>query len=320
MKVMFKDKLKKEADNYEIKLTSNDILKKFHEETNTRRSFNYKPLLAFGLSIAILITGGVILLNENEKNISNKYVNILSLEVASSLDLIDSYNTVNLNMLKRKNDDSIDDSSFQDICKNFKDNYHVLKSSIEYKNDKSYEVYEGNYEINDSKYTYKVSLDNDKFLYFSINTKSNDNITKEKYIGVLESNDNYYPLEGVRKLNSNSKEDEIDISITLSKSTIITIEQETERSESSYSYSIIENKKEIYELEIDFERDEIEMECSDLDKEYEYEINEKNGYYSIYYSYENKDIEVDGSMTLTIENNKFIFEDEKNSIYFEINQ
>ena len=315
---MFIDKLKLERDNHEIKLTSDDILNKFHLETSVKKSFNYKPIFAFGVTFALLITGGIILFNEDENIVKNKYANILSLEVKSSLDFIENYNTLNLNNIKRKN--NLDDDTFKDICNNFLDNYSTLKATLDYKENQNFVIEEDNFNINDSTYTYKVTLEENKYLYFNIDSKVNDKITKEKYIGVLEISSTYYEMIGARKVNSNNKKDEIDIRIEMSNKTYMTIEQETERSESSYSYSIIENNEEIYELEIDFEKDEIEMECLDHNKEFEYEIKKLDDEFNIHYSYEYIDLEVEGMMNLTIENNKFTFEDKNNSKKLDIYQ
>ena len=314
---MFEDKLKLERDNHEIKLTSDDILNKFHLETNVRKSFNYRPVFAFAATFALLVTGGIILFNE-EENIVNKYTNILSLEVKSSLDFIENYNALNLSNIKRRND--LDDDTFKDICNNFLDNYSTLKATLDYKENQNFLIEEDKFNVNDSSYTYKVTLEENKYLYFNIDSKENDKVTKERYIGILETNNTYYEMSGVRKVNSNHMKDEIDIRIEMSNKTYMTIEQETERSESSYSYSIIENNEEIYELEIDFEKDEIEMECLDHNKEYEYEINKLDDNFNIHYSYEYNDVEVEGTMNLTIENNKFTFEDKKNSKKLEIYQ
>ena len=314
---MFEDKLKLERDNHEIKLTSDDILNKFHLETNVRKSFNYRPVFAFAATFALLVTGGIILFNE-EENIVNKYTNILSLEVKSSLDFIENYNALNLSNIKRRND--LDDDTFKHICNNFLDNYSTLKATLDYKENQNFLIEEDKFNVNDSSYTYKVTLEENKYLYFNIDSKENDKVTKERYIGILETNNTYYEMSGVRKVNSNNKKDEIDIRIEMSNKTYMTIEQETERSESSYSYSIIENNEEIYELEIDFEKDEIEMECLDHNKEYEYEINKLDDNFNIHYSYEYNDVEVEGTMNLTIENNKFTFEDKKNSKKLEIYQ
>lgn len=314
---MFEDKLKLERDNHEIKLTSDDILNKFHLETNVRKSFNYRPVFAFAATFVLLVTGGIILFNE-EENIVNKYTNILSLEVKSSLDFIENYNALNLSNIKRRND--LDDDTFKDICNNFLDNYSTLKATLDYKENQNFLIEEDKFNVNDSSYTYKVTLEENKYLYFNIDSKENDKVTKERYIGILETNNTYYEMSGVRKVNSNNKKDEIDIRIEMSNKTYMTIEQETERSESSYSYSIIENNEEIYELEIDFEKDEIEMECLDHNKEYEYEINKLDDNFNIHYSYEYNDVEVEGTMNLTIENNKFTFEDKKNSKKLEIYQ
>ena len=62
------------------------------------------------------------------------------------------------------------------------------------------------------------------------------------------------------------------------------------------------------------------MECLDHNKEYEYEINKLDDNFNIHYSYEYNDVEVEGTMNLTIENNKFTFEDKKNSKKLEIYQ
>ena len=315
---MFIDKLKLERDNHEIKLTSDDILNKFHLETKVKKSFNYRPIFAFGITLAILVTGGIILFNEYDNIVDNKYANILSLEVKSSLDFIENYNALNLNGIKRKQD--LDDDTFKDICNNFLDNYSTLKATLDYKENQEFFIEENNFNVNNVTYTYKVTLEENKYLYFNIDSKGNDKITKERYIGVLETNNTYYEMNGVRKVNSKNKKDEIDIKIIMSNNTYISIEQETERSESSYSYSIIENNEEIYELEIDFEKDEIEMECLDHNKEFEYEINKLDNDFNIHYSYEYNDYEFEGMINLTIENNKFTFIDKNNSKKLEIYQ
>ena len=52
----------------------------------------------------------------------------------------------------------------------------------------------------------------------------------------------------------------------------------------------------------------------------EYEINKLDDNFNIHYSYEYNDVEVEGTMNLTIENNKFTFEDKKNSLFYTIYQ
>lgn len=328
---MFKNKIKKEADTYQIKTTADTILNRFHETTNivpNNKKTIWKPLLAFSLSFAFIGSFILFFNNTNDNSTSNtpidhslnkKYANIISLEVSGSLNLIEKYNSLTLISLS-KND--INEDYFQDICNNFASNYHILNKSLSYKNNYEYNIEKDNFSINNSTYEYKITLENNKYLYYSSTIKTNDNRTKEIYTGILEMNDNYYPLSGTRKTNSNNNKDEIDISITLNNITTLNIEQETERSEYSYSYSIIKNNYEVYELEIDFEKDEIEMECMNNQKEYEYEITIANNSYSIEYQYSYLKNEIEGNMTLIIDDvsNEMTFEDKKNNLIYKIYQ
>lgn len=327
---MFKNKLQNEVDNYQIKTTANDILKKYHEVNPPIKKSNniWKPILAFSLSFATIGTLVILFNNDSINNNSNnsssininkKYANIISLEVASSLDLIENYNSPLLTTLRKNN---VDNDTFIDICTNFKNNFNTLNESLSYKNNYGYHIEIGEYKIDESIYTYKVAIEDFKYLYYSSNSKSNEKNIKETYDGVLIIDGTYYQMEGKRIVNTNNNEDEIDVNITINDSTTLNIEQETERSEYSYSYSLIENNEKIYELEIDFEKDEIEMECFNNQKEYEYEIQILNKSYLIEYQYSYLTIEIEGNMTLTIDENtnELTFEDKNNSLIFQIFQ
>jgi len=329
---MFRKKIKQESDNYEIRTTANNILNQFHSETSLQKKkhFNFKPIFAFSTSLVII--GSVLFIinnNDNDNNNSNnntqtnnvnpiinkKYTNIISLEVASSLEIIENYSSPLITPLSKNN---IDQTTFEDICNNFANNYETLNKSLSFKNNYEYQIENGEFTIDNSTYSYKITIEDNKYLYYSIDSKSNDKTTKEIYNGILEIDNNIYQMSGKRKINSNNNEDEIDISIILNENTTLNIEQETERSEYSYSYSLIENHREIYELEIDFEKDEIEMECFENQKEYEYEIQIIDSTYSIEYQYSKSNLEIEGLMSLTIDENtkEMTFQDKNNSLIY----
>lgn len=315
---MLKEKLTKEANNYEIKLTSNDILDNYHkkEETNKSKKFNFATLIPVFAGCFICIISATLIAQNTEEN-NNLFADTISLEVSSSLSLLKAYNTTSINGLRKSN---INEDEFIEICNDFMDNYSVVDKSLSYKNNDKNKIEEGTFDVDNKTYTYKISLSNDNYLYYSAKTQDDNKEYKEKYEGVLVFEDEIYEVDGKRSLNSISKEDEIDLTIKIDDVTTLQIQQESERSEFSYSYEIIKNNVSIYELEIDFENDEIEMESYKDNVEYEYQINYKNNKYIVSYERQENDNEIEGVFYLSIEDNQYIFEDKENSLIYKIYQ
>ena len=323
---MLKEKIQKEVNTYEIQTTSDSILNKFHSQNKVKKHSNLKPLLAYSLSFLLIATVSSVLIIDGINNNSSSTIpsqklfsNIISLEVTSSLNIIENYNSPTLTILRKQN---IDENSFIDISQNFASNYSTLEKGLTYKDNIPSNTSEGEFIVNDITYTYKVEIDDNKNLYYNSYIKEDTNLTKETYSGILLIDNNSYEMKGERKTNSNNNKDEIDLRITLDSTSTLLIEQETERSDYSYSYSIIENNKEIFELELDFEKDEIEMECFKDNKEYEYEIQKNKDSIYVEYEYQNNKTSFEGNFTVTFnENNtQMIFEDKKNSLFYTIYQ
>lgn len=312
------DKLKQEANSYEIKTSSNQILNKYHDtnkNTNPSKKVNYIALIP--ALLACFVSVGVIISNINKTNtIINSEDDIISLEISSGISLVKA-KTNNVRQLKQA---KLEQNEFNKICDDFMDSYTILEQSVSYKNNNVAKAEKGEFVVDGITYTSKVSIDENSTLYYLSNEYTDKKEYKEKYEGILIIDNVSYEVDGKRSLNTKNNEDEIDLTIYVDENTHINIEQESERSEFSYSYSIVEYGKTTYEIEIDFEKDEIEMECYKENVEYEYSIVSKKNYYLVDYEISKGENELEGSFRLTIVESKYTFQDKKNDLIYNIYQ
>lgn len=341
---MLDKKLKEEADTYEIKTTVDSILNQYHAQKERKKSFGFKfayciPVLT---CLAVFVIIGLVNSNTHSSLTTNpstiqptntinnhhsvKAQNILSLEVASSLGLIQSEQNIQHSRTMRNQQSTIDIEEFRVVCEEFKKNYTILNESLNFKNENFHEVETGVYNILDQDYTHKVTYSNSEIFYYKIVevSKDDDDEQEEKYRGVLFVNENLsYPVEGEREKELEDAEIETKVRIKLSETKTLTIEQEIEGTdEYSYSYSIIEGNMETYSLEIDFEQDEIEMNVKEkydsMEQKIDYSIKHLTSKYLIQYDYSKNDLAYDGEMELVIEGKVFKFKDVETEIVIEI--
>lgn len=268
-----KDMLKKDMDNYQIKLTASDILKKYNKEKEEetvkkvkpwylRKSFIYSSV-SFVLAVIIILPISIIYSNKSTPNsntpiipTNNQTLNKVSYELVAGANYLNKESVNNKIKLKNKEVD-VSEDQFEFAIDKF-DNYFIMINSLSTKKDSYYT------EVDSDKkeYAYCLQIDDMKF-YYSNNILDDD---EQKIDGLLVYKDNSSSKVHIEK---EIEDDEVETKTTIynSSTSYIKIEKEIENNEAEYSLEEYENDKLKTKLSFDLEDDEKTFEIEELNFE-----------------------------------------------------
>lgn len=330
MKKDFEEMFKE--DNYEIKTTSFDILKKFEKEKEKKKSKKKKffgifiPSLTFVLASSIL---ALVLIPRNSVTPGNKKDEEI---IIPPVDTVYSFNDLSSAYQDTIKDELLAILNFNDLIKEESSlsNLTSLKlNSLNLKSENNVSLYEdmiylydefttsifnllNNNEINitssttEEEYKNLLTFYNDISKYeisYNLNDFKEDNFLIE---GILKTNEGEFPItiKKETELEENEKESEIETIIKYSSSKIVKIQKEEEiekdETQNTYSYSI-------YSSESSLNKDNY-----DLKFEYEIEIEEKESEKEISISKKDEELEI-GILSHTESSIEFEFEYIKNN-------
>lgn len=328
--------LVKNNTKYEIKTTSQDILRAYQTAPKNEKAKKVKHPYLFGSLSALVLSGAiaatVILVNNNSSHNdlpSNDQIfsPITNSNLKKQLLTFSSLTSINNNqgissLLKTKNlkSNQINESELREIA----NVYEKIQLSVnEIFNLENIEVYtkEVDFTYNDVTYVYadvfkyKGSEEILATLYHNeINNSKDDDEVITSFEGIYTFNNSYFKAQFIEEKETNINEEEVEITAIFTNledinSYTYIVEKESEfenrSSENSFSYTI-------YESYQDYLRDEDNF----IEKiEYEFENNEME------FSYEakNNDISCEFNNIRPIDNNIYQFEAEYESNSFEGN-
>ena len=312
------ERIKSEAEKYEIKTTSQQILNRFKAKKQKQPFFRRPLILTLSLAMLIIIIAIPVALNlnkehqhyqPNEVNIENKGSGLNDRTLLSSMSFQLFYGGYMLdateqNITTSKMSLKVSDEDFMRAKQQYSQVFPMIEPMFNNEQGlvSQYESIDFNYANKEYYYLMQVA---DFKLYLQ-----EDIQTTQKRLNALYYLDGQY-FNGYIQAEVEHDEAEIVMSFVKGSQTII-IERDLEKTEFSIEYVVMENGKEVscYEVEIEYEDNELicSYEYVDSTTELEIETTKNGNIYSIVYQEESKQYEIELKMTLTVTNDEYIYE------------
>lgn len=330
----YEEKLKENISNYEIKTSSEDILKAY--KASNKKTSRIKSKKKLFITLSSLFTSGILTeallltllyINKDEENISDSnyicypalptkdYLNLLTskdqnlvgFELSSLLNNnYDSSSINNLNNIRLLNSNnytsiSIDQNYFIKVVNNFDLAADSIKSLYDSTSNYSLLASEVSFSYNNEIFNIKTDIYNNNNIIYSLyinQTSYQIKNNKETWIysGYINYFDSYYPFTLSKEIKNNELEIESKI---VFDDYIAIVSKEIENDESEYEFEYMDlNNNPIYNYEIE----------SNLNKDPGVEISIEDYKTNLEYEY----------ITTIINNNKYsiLLDDEDNDINF----
>lgn len=309
--------IKNELDNYEIKLTSKEVLNHFYDLRDSKVRKKRSKFFYLKIGSSLLVAAScifafvkLILPNEGNKGVSpsnqtllpsnavlieddkDNHVAFQLLSGIELLDFIDSDFTSNLTVRKKQ---ATPKNIFSEVVNVFDKANNLINRESFIEIDKN--VYEGDFKVNGNYYPYMMEIHDEENIYIYYNSRLERDDKHEietEFKGEIHYKNQIFNIIGERE--EDNIESEFEITIFIDKSNYIEIEQEYENSIYEYSYLIHEKGKRIYEIDyLKNYNNKVQLEIRDNIHQYKFIINEQEKYTMIEYNY----LDYKGTISLT---------------------
>lgn len=323
--------IKEASEKYEIKTTSQDILRAYAERQEQpkkkKRGFPLFPSLALVGAccccavFALFAFPALTRPDENPKvihpqeNVRGGTRSQTAFQIFSSLNLAENFSASSAKMRRAYR---IGESDFREICETFDTSYSTLNQLLTDGIDVQNQIEEGHFTGNYGNYKYRMTIYASDREYSFLNDVSfeeeDDDEIEVEYKGeIYFGKDDSWKVSLHREQETDDDEMEIEMEIDLSDERKIVIEQEIENDQREYVYSCYRNGERFYEEKIAIEKEsdsvsECEMEIRKNDREYQFGNIVKEADGSVVSSYQHLDFE--GTLCLNV--------DEKNRVYTDV--
>lgn len=327
---MNEKKIKEAFNSVDIKSTSGDILEATPSTKEHKKRVN--PLFIIVPSISVLSLASIltiILVNPSSNNSNPELVTTISekgdqaaFEIYTALSFIDNDSPIlktNKRVLNRGG--SITQTTFEDIVNVYHDNYKTYAGLLDNGLAIESTIESGEYVIEGTTYTNKMTIENSYSLYYSFNfSKLDDDEIENIYSAVIEDKDKYYPVRMEVEKNERTNNKEIEMLITLDSLNKIEVEYATKVNKKSYEFTKIYRGEEVESIELEIKENngkkKLELEIEKNDKEFSYIIHkEQTKEYFISYEHESDEDEYEGTMkAINNSDNTISYIDQKTQI------
>ena len=301
-----KDKITKEANSYQIKTTSKDILSKYQKQKENDLIKKVKPFylrssfisaVSFCILAVIVIPTSIYFSNKNTRSsqnevlipTNNKTIKMASYELFAGINYLDLNSPVSL--IKKQNQ-KVNYNDFQEAVKDFDTFYPLINNIVNY--DSNYTPFNSE----DQNYPYAIKINNFEF-YYASQLENN----KDKVQGYLKDKNNSYYVEIEKEEEQEDDELEIETKTKIYQSSkkssnYILIEKNLENEdnqiEAEYSLTDYRNSKIYTKLIFELESDEKEFTIetkNEIEEEQKYLItNETSNILNLNYQNEENEI------------------------------
>lgn len=317
-------RIKDGLDNYEIKISSKEILNRFYEKRDSKAAKRKGGFFYFKLASSLLVAVSCIFAfmelvlptgrkkdhsQSNKVSLPNNAVlieddkeNHVAFQLLSGIELLDFIdNSATSNLLVRRKQNA-PATVFGEIVNVFDKANELLNNSSFSNIDKN--VYEGDFVVNNKTYPYMMEIKSEEniFVYYDSRLEYDGrNETETEFRGEIHYKNQIFDIVGERE--EENRESEFEISIFIDRNNFIEIEQESENNKYEYSYLIHENGRKIYEIDYTKNYTNISLEIRDNSHRYRFTINEESTSTLIEYSY----LDYVGTISLTFTNEGRIY-------------